>query len=212
MLYLTRSQRKLTERELTDVKAAAVAILTRHKQDATGNLSQALKLLLTPNRNLSDIRSLQSAFLDHAVDVAKENLGQGPWDHRMAASWVIPVDEFREYKTVAYDRNRADRSPGKRRPIGPGIPGASAAFLTGKTQLIENTRTDDMRPHFPDDTPYGTILSIPVRVLNLDEKDRVIGVMSLDSENPWELTTDLEVLDKHVAYVIGLCETFHSDA
>ncbi len=210
--YLVRTQKKLQEVELADVKGTALAMLKRHKQDATGNLSQLLKLLLSDEKNESDIRYLQTAFLAHAVDVAKETLGHGSsWDHRIAASWVIPVDDFSEFKTVAYDRNRADRSPGKRRPILPGIPGAPEAFLTGKTVLIADTRTEAMRTHFPDDTTYGTILSIPVRVLNLDDRDRVIGVMSLDCEKSGDLTMDLEYLVKDVAYVIGLCETFFQD-
>jgi hypothetical protein len=218
--YLSKAKAKLEKSEAAEAvddatevarnaEARAAEELRRWKRDFAGNLSHLLKMCVVKDHN--QLRNVQSGFLRHAVDVMKRHLGLPEADQRLSASWVTPTHQREKFKTIAYDRNHPNRSPGTTRPIKPGIPGAPHAFLTGSVGFIHDTHHDDLSAFFPKPPVYRTILAVPAAVLNIPDGSgyvpvQVEGVLNLDSTETDLLREEHAALVHDIAYLLALCE------
>lgn len=203
--WVSRSQKAAA------IGAAAKETLEKYKRDAAGNLARLLRTLLN---NTNDIRDIQSALLRQATEVVRAYLNLDHHDERIAATWVVPVNNFSQWVTVAYDKNRAHRQPGRKRDIKDGIPGASEAFLSGNRKLIADTADPAISQHFPPNPPYRCILSVPARIMNVREgnvviggnQDMIPGVLNIDGSEPNLLREDVSNVVQDIAYLIAVLE------
>jgi len=208
-----REQRETAVKRANEMELAA---LRRHKSYTAGNLAALLRSLIEEtDHDPAAVRSLQVAFLSHAVDVARDYLGISKLDDRLAATWVIPIDSYTKWKTVAYDRNRIARQPGRVRAIAPGIPGAADAFLTGNTVLIPDTTAADVAKYFDAKPSYRAILSVPARTMHVSKlanvtidghPDNIVGVLNVDCTETNTLRPELAEVLYDIAYLIGILE------
>jgi hypothetical protein len=218
--YLSKSKAKLEKSEAADIlddahkiarsaETRAIEELRRWKRDFAGNLSHLLKMYVVKDHN--QLRNVQTGFLRHAVDVMKRHLGLPEADQRLSATWVTPTATREKFKTIAYDRNHPNRSPGTTRPIKPGIPGAPHAFLTGSVGYIPDTHRAEMSDFFPKPPVYRTILAVPAAVLNIPAGSgyvpvQVEGVLNVDSTETDLLREEHAALVHDIAYLLALCE------
>jgi hypothetical protein len=153
---------------------------------------------------------LQQHLLRHLVDVIAEHLGLSE-KYELSANWALPEadDRGRWFRPRVYDRNMPDRQPFpfRRYPIDGNAPGAARAFLTGELAFVPDTAAPDAAEHFRPNAPYRCTLAFPV-----NSGDQVVGVVNVDARHAHQLTPDLEYLIRHIAYVIGLCESFKETA
>jgi hypothetical protein len=173
--YVSKSQAEQDRRDKEAALAAEaaakqaareseIAAICRNKRDATGNLARFLK---TQIEQTNHTRTIQAHLLRNAVDVVKDYLQLPRDDDSIAATWVIPVDEYSKWKTVAYDKDRVHRQPGAKRDIKDGIPGAAQAFITGDRVLIPDVCDEKFARWFPATPAYRCILSVPARTMHM---------------------------------------------
>jgi hypothetical protein len=202
-------QRRIAEEQ---ARTTEVATLCRYKGQTAGTLAQLLKAL---HERSNHARTLQGSFLRHAVDVVKDYLNLSRDDDRISATWVIPVDNYTNWETVAYDRDQAARQPGRRRPIRPGTPGAAEAFLSGDQQFIEDTLDAKNAKHFDRAPVYRSILSIPARTRNVTrnanvtiegQPNAIVGVLNIDCRVTGVLHAHVAGVVGDIAYLIGVLE------
>jgi hypothetical protein len=195
-----------------DVRTIELEALLRYKRDTAGNLARLLKTL---HERTNHTRTLQAAFLSHAVDVVKDYLGLDRRDDQLSATWVIPVDGYTQWQTVAYDRNQIGREAGRKRPIAPEIPGAAEAFLMGNDVFIDDTMEQKIAHHFDRRPMYRGILSLPARTRNVTRganvtidghQNAIVGVLNIDCKATGILRADVARVVGDIAYLIGVLE------
>lgn len=154
---------------------------------------------------------LQQHLLRHLVDVIAEHIGLSERKYELSANWAMPERDERGqwFRPRVYDRNMPDRQPFpfRRYPIEGHAVGAAQAFLTGELAFVPDTAAPEAAEHFRANAPYRCTLAFPV-----NSGDQVVGVVNVDARHPHQLTPDLEYLIRHIAYVIGLCESFKETA
>jgi GAF domain-containing protein len=156
------------------------------------------------------VTGIQQNLLAHLVDAAAEH--HGLRDRRaLSANWAMEEPETGAgwFRPLLYDRNMSDRQPSTRRryPIAADAAGAPEAFRTGQVALVPDTQAPEARPWFRADAPYRCVLSFPVKA-----GDEVLGVVNLDAVEPAMLDHETAHLIRHVAYLVGLCETLKQNA
>ena len=212
--YVAKARQKDEAKENENIQDALHKAVRRQHKDTAGALSSLLKSCVT--KNYADVRKLQMGFLRLAVEVVSARY-DAEAGSELAASWVVPVDGAEPtFETVAHDQERENRSPGKRRAIEASIPGASAAFLTGMIQVVDDTRAESVRSFFEDQPSYRTIVSIPAYVLNIRSgaiyKDReVTGVLNLDCTKAGVLDAKAAEYVTDFAYMLALSERLASE-
>ena len=215
VVYVGEASAEQDRRAKEAAGEAQEAALLRYKRDTAGNLARLLRTLLMQT---NDIRTIQSQFLRQAVDAVKDYLALDRHDERITATWVVPIEEYTRWETVAYDKDRAHRQLGTKREIKKGIPGAAEAFLTGGEVLIPDTTDEKVARWFKPNPPYRSILSVPARIRNTqeksnvtienidDEKATIIGVLNIDSTEPNLLREDVSNVVQDIAYLIAVLE------
>ncbi len=200
-----------------DARVIELDALFRYKRDTAGNLARLLK---TMHEGTNHTRTLQAAFLSHVVDVVKDYLQLDRKDDRISATWVIPVENYTQWQTVAYDRNQIGREVGRKRPICDGIPGAAEAFVTGNDVFLEDTLDAKVAKHFDRQPMYRGILSIPARTRNVTRRPNVhidghpnaiVGVLNIDCKDLGILRADVAKAVGDIAYLIGVLELINQN-
>lgn len=216
-----RESKEVAEHAAAAAKKNARAIeldaLLRYKRDTAGNLASLLKNMHEGNNHT---RTVQAAFLNHAVDVVKDYLDLDRKDDRIAATWVIPIEGYTQWQTVAYDRNQIGRAAGRKRPISDGIPGAAEAFVTGNNVFLEDTLDEKVAKYFDRQPMYRGILSLPARTPNVSHDanvhidgnpNAIVGVLNIDCKEVGIIRADVAKVVGDIAYLIGVLELINQN-
>jgi len=121
----------------------------------------------------------QGGILAIVVAVTRKMTGAPESETAVSANLMLPSDDTTQLRLVQFDKVYAGRVKIDL-PLSQGVPGASAAFLTGKYQYIHDITDPKYNQYFKRDEPYRCVLSVPVK----DDHEKPVAVVNVDAVEP----------------------------
>ena len=122
---------------------------------------------------------IQGGILGTVVAVTRKMTRAPDSETFVSANLMVPSDDMSKLRLVQFDKVYAGRQKIEL-PLSEGVPGASAAFLTGKYQYVQDIKDPKYEQYFKRDEPYRCVLSVPVK----DDHEKPVAVVNVDAVEP----------------------------